>query len=78
MIRGPGRQVDELQAKRIDLLTERVAELKELHEEARCDAITVTRAEVDLMEAKLEYASSNAEKRDLLRELLGKHDQRRP
>lgn len=67
-------QVEELQEKRIALLTERVDILQEMTNQGQIGTIAVTRSQIDLLDAKLEYADSDDQRKDLINQLLEKHD----
>ena len=75
--KGAGKQdkIAALQQQRIDLLQQRVSRLKELMESGLIDRIDMVKAEVDLLKVRLEYASSVAEKKKHLTELIKQHDQ---
>ena len=66
--------VEDLQEKRIGLLAKRVSEMKKLLDSAHVDLSVFTRAEIELIEAKLTYSRLNREKLTHLRELLKKYD----
>ncbi|MGI9515953.1 MAG: hypothetical protein ACR2NP_02810 [Pirellulaceae bacterium] len=68
-------QADELEDQRITLLTERVELLQQMTIEGRIGSIEVTRAEMDLLKAQLEYSESDDASKNLINQLLEKYDQ---
>ncbi len=63
-----------LQQQRIELLQKRVAQLESLHEVEMVDRTELIRPRMDLINARLEYARSNAAKKALLTELIAEYD----
>lgn len=64
-----------LQEQRIAVLQERVVGIKFWVDAGRVGASELIRPEIDVINARLEYAESNIERKNLLRSLLVKYDQ---
>ena len=64
-----------LQEQRIKLLEQRIAVIEEYVGMGLTDRSYVIQAQIDLINARLEYAPTKTERRALLTELLGKCDQ---
>ena len=64
-----------LQKQRIELLEQRVANVRELHEEELVDRTELIETQIDLLNAQLSYAGSNQEKRAKLASLMKSYDE---
>ena len=78
---GTGNDVDgnghitELQRQRVALLAKRVSHVKEYHDAKLIDRTELIASQIDLVNAKLDYANSTIEKRELLSSLLQHYDE---
>ena len=68
--------VGELQEKRVTFLEERVTMAEALVSRGRADKALVKRLQTDVLHAQLEYATTKAERRELLEKLLAMYDER--
>lgn len=66
--------VDSLKDQRVKLLQDRVGAIKKWVDLGRAGASDLIRPEMDVINAQLEYATSNAVRVQLLDELLSKYD----
>ncbi len=71
---GASPSITALQQQRIELLQERVAQLESLHEVELVDRSELVRPRMDVINARLDYATSNGEKKALLTKLLAEYD----
>lgn len=72
--RGVQEEIAALQKKRINLLEKRVEQVKHLAQFDRVDRTQVREVELDLLDAKLEYANSKPEKKSILAQILKHYD----
>jgi hypothetical protein len=63
-----------LQQKRIELLQQRVSQIESFAAEGIADRQDAIRPQIDLINARIEYAQWDAEKKELLSELLAEYD----
>ncbi len=70
----PQTQVDKLKKQRISLLQERVESMKQLTASAQVENTLLVRCEIDLFNAKLEYAETDFEKQNQIKSLIKKYD----
>ena len=68
------KDISALQQERIKLLAERVSKSQALFAMGLRDVTDVAQAQIDLLVVQIEYAASNAAKRDLYADLLQKCD----
>jgi hypothetical protein len=66
--------IEVLKKKRVALLEERVSRINKWVEQKRVGASELIRPEMDVINVKLEYATTDAERKKLLGELLSKYD----
>ncbi len=71
---GTPTDIPILQQKRIELLQERVSQIESIFKVGLPVLQELIRAQMDLINAKLDYAQSNAEKRKLLTDLIAEYD----
>jgi hypothetical protein len=67
-------RIEALQQERLGLLEERVTLIKRQFAEGLVDRTLLVSAEMDLINARVEYARSDAERKQMLSELLEKYD----
>jgi hypothetical protein len=72
--RKSGRNIPALQQERIKLLAESVSKCEALFAIGLRGVTEVAQAQIDLLVVQIEYAASNAAKRDLYADLLQKYD----
>ena len=63
-----------LKEKRIELLEQRVARIKEHVERSSAEVSDLLRPQMDVINARLDYADSNRERKKLLDELIAKYE----
>ena len=64
------KDIDQLKKERIEVLEKRVELARTLFEHGRMDRVQIVQPEKDLIHAKLEYATTNAEKKRLYEALI--------
>ena len=67
-------EISALQRKRIGLLQERISNLESFVNISAIDQAALIRPRMDLINARLDYAGTNVEKRRLLTDLIGEYD----
>ena len=71
---GAQEKIAALQKKRINLLEKRVEQVKHWAQFDRVDSTQVREVELDLLDAKLEYAKSKLKKKSILAQILEHYD----
>jgi hypothetical protein len=68
-------KIASLQQQRIELLQQRVAKIESLAKAGIADRAELIRPRMDVLNARLDYAETKAEKQDLLEALIAEYDQ---
>lgn len=68
------QDLQSLKQQRVQLLEQRVATIKKWVDQEDAAAIELVQPELDVLQAKLDYATTDEERRDLYQSLLAKYD----